>query len=224
MAVPKPQPSYTVEEYLALEREAEERHEYLDGFIYAMADESQEHGEICANLSGTLVTQLRGTPCRARIANTKVRSGSQPMPPRSRRGLFSYPDLFVTCGEMNFHDDHKDVVINPTVVFEVLSESTEKFDRGEKFLRHQNWNPTLTDYVLISQTSPTIEHFTRQSDGSWSYRVYQGLKASFAIDSIACKLRLSDVYDRVKFTDDESKPAKKSKKNAGKKKKGRKKK
>lgn len=199
MALPLSQFLYTVEEYLALERAAAERHEYLEGYVYAMAGESDAHGDICMNLSWIIGPQLRGTPCRGRIANTKVLSGPKPLSPRSRKGLFSYPDFFVVCGPREFHDDHKDVVTNPKVIFEVLSDSTEEFDRDLKFQRYDHWNPTLQDYLLIAQTAPKVEHYTRQSDGSWKYRVYRGLKASCVIESINCRLRLAELYERVIF-------------------------
>jgi Uma2 family endonuclease len=93
------------------------------------------------------------------------------------------------------------VVLNPKVILKILSPSTEAFDRGEKFTRLQTWNPTLTDYVLVSQDRPQIEHYTRQSDGSWSYRRTTGLDASVAIASIGCTLKLADVYDRVSFVE-----------------------
>jgi len=194
---------YTMEEYLAIEREADERHEYLDGYILLMSGESEAHGAICANLAVIVGSQLRGTPCRLRIKDTKVRSGPTPHP-GSRKGLFSYPDFVVICGERQFHDKHKDVVLNPTLIIEVLSELTESFDRGEKFLRYQLWSPTLSDYVLVSQGRPAIEHFIRQADGSWSYHLYSGLEQSFFIKSINCELRLSDVYERVEFPPEEA--------------------
>ncbi len=190
---------YTIEEYLALERVAEERHEYLDGMMYAMAGESPAHADICTNLVREISTQLRGTPCRVRSKDTKVRSGPVPQQRRSWQGLFSYPDLVVICGEPQYHDTYRDVVLNPTVLIEVLSPSTEAFDRGAKFLRYHNWNPTLTDYLLVSQTEPLVEHFSRQSDGSWSYRVYQELGQRLTIDAIGCTLRLTDIYDRLVF-------------------------
>lgn len=205
MALPKTEFLFSIEEYLAMEREADERHEYLDGVIYAMAGESIPHGDICMNLAWILGSQLRGTPCRARIANTKVGSGPRPVLPRSRKGLFSYPDLLVVCGEMAYYNEFTDVLLNPTVIFEVLSASTEKFDRGEKFLRYQMWNPELKDYLLVSQTSPVIEHYTRQPDGSWTYRTYRGLKATLALPSIKCKLSLRQVYERVRFPPEKSK-------------------
>jgi Uma2 family endonuclease len=194
---------YTIQEYLALERESEERHEYIDGYIYAMAGESPEHGEICANLSGIIVPQLSGTNCRARIKDTKVRSGPRPRSSRSRKGMFSYPDLLVVCGEMRFHDEHGDVLTNPTVIIEVISDSTEKFDRGEKFFRYLTWNPTLTDYLLVSQKEPLIWHYVRQSNGSWSVNFHWGLEQSLTIKSIDCTLPLAKVYERVSFPPEE---------------------
>lgn len=202
MALARTQLFFTVEEYLALERASEERHEYLDGQIYAMAGESPQHGDICTNLVGMLYAQLRGSPCRVWSKDTKVRSGPDPRPRQTKEGLFSYPDLVVVCGEPQFHDEHRDVVLNPVVIIEVLSESTETFDRGEKFLRYQTWNPTLTDYLLVSQSSPIIEHYTRQPDGGWSYYVYEGLEQHLSIKSIDCTLRLAEVYDRVVFSEE----------------------
>jgi len=193
---------YTVDEYLALERASEERHEYLDGQIYAMADESGEHGDISANVAGSLVSQLKGTPCRARIKDTKVRSGPAPRSRQSTAGLYSYPDIVVICDEPEYHDAHTDVILNPTALVEVLSPSTEAFDRGEKFDRYQVWNPTLKDYVLVSQDRPHIDHYSRQADGSWSYRSHTGREASVVISSIQCTLKLADVYDRVVFPEE----------------------
>ena len=203
MAIRKSELLYTIEEYLAMEREAEERHEYLDGYILAMSGESEAHGEISTNIAVTIGSQLRGTPCRMRIKDTKVRSGPTPHL-GSRKGLFSYPDFVVICGEPKYHDKHTDVVLNPTVIIEVLSASTERFDRGEKFLRYQEWSPTLSDYLLVSQTRPAVEHFIRQQDGSWSYHLYSGLDQVFFIKPINCELRLSDVYERVEFPPEET--------------------
>lgn len=190
---------YTVEEYLTLERAAEERHEFLDGVIYAMAGESEEHGDISVNICGELRTQLKGKDCRARLKDTKVRSGPIPSLRNATKGLYSYPDVVVICGERQFHDSHRDVVLNPSVIIEILSPATEAFDRGEKFDRYQFWNPTLSDYLLVSQDQPKIEHFIRQSDGSWKYVVYRGLNSQVDIKSIQCVLPLAEVYDRIVF-------------------------
>jgi Uma2 family endonuclease len=202
MALARTQLFYTVEEYLALERVSEERYEYLDGQIYAMAGESGGHADICTNLVGELRSQLRGGPCRARSKDTKVRSGPDPKLRRTTKGLFSYPDIVVICGEPQYHDEHRDGILNPTVIIEVLSESTEAFDRGEKFLRYQLWNPTLTDYLLVSQSSPIIEHYVRQPEGGWLYYIYQGLEQRLSIKSIGCPLWLAEVYDRVVFPEE----------------------
>src|SRR5258708_35761417 len=110
MGLPKPKPMYTVEDYLTIERASEERHEYLDGQIYAMAGESGEHGDISVNLIASLATQLKGTPCRARTKDTKVRSGPAPRSRQSSAGLYSYPDIVVICGEPEYHDAHTDVI------------------------------------------------------------------------------------------------------------------
>lgn len=190
---------YTVEEYLAFERGSEERHEYLDGYLYKMAGESGEHADICMSLAGYTHPQLLGTLCRGRIANTKVRSGPLPLSPHSRKGLFSYPDFFVVCDPVKYHDEFRDIVTNPVVIFEVLSPSTEVFDRDLKFARYDRWNPSLMDYLLVAQDAPKIEHYTRQPNGGWHYRVYRGLETSFEIESIKCRLSLAEVYERVTF-------------------------
>jgi Uma2 family endonuclease len=190
---------YTVDEYLTLERAAAERHEYLDGQIFAMAGESDAHGDITVNLVITLGSQLKGRPCRVRTKDTKVRSGAAAPVRPSAGGLYSYPDVAVVCGEPEYHDAYTDVLLNPTAIVEVLSRSTEAFDRGEKFTRYQIWNPTLTDYLLASQDRPQIEHYTRQADGGWSYHRYTGLETTIAIPSIGCTLKLADVYDRITF-------------------------
>ncbi|HZZ77729.1 MAG TPA: Uma2 family endonuclease [Gemmataceae bacterium] len=199
MAAPKLEPRYTVDEYLTMERAAIERHVYLDGEIFAMAGESIPHGTISVNIVVSLGTQLKGTPCQAFTKDIKVRSGPIPETGRSRKGLFSYPDVLVVCGEHEFHDAHKDVLLNPKVIIEILSESTEAFDRGEKFTRLQKHNPSLTDYILVSQLGPQIEQFSRQKNADWSYHLHEGMESSVPIASIGCTLKFADVYDRVQF-------------------------
>ncbi len=194
--------AYTINQYLAIERAAQERHDYLDGEIRAMAGESSAHGDISANLVIILGNQVRGTPCRVRTKDTKVCSGPILSAGETTRGLFSYPDVLVICGTPEYHDALRDVVVNPKVIVEVLAESTEAFDRGEKFTRLQTWNPTLTDYLLVSQDRPQLEHYTRQEDGSWSYRLTIGLDASIVIASISCTLKLAEVYERIEFTEE----------------------
>lgn len=201
MGIPKLKPRYSVDEYLEMERPAEERHIYLDGEIFAMAGESPAHAIISSNTLVALGVQLKGTPCVALTKDTKIRSGPIPMPGASRKGLFFYPDIVVVCGDMEFHDAHGDVILNPKVIVEILSKSTEGFDRGEKFKRLQKHNPTLTDYLLIAQDKPQIEHFRRPRRGKWPHLVYSGLDASVEITSIKCTLKLADVYDRLDFAE-----------------------
>jgi Uma2 family endonuclease len=213
---------FTVEEYLAFERASEERHEYLDGVIYAMAGsastqamagESEDHGTICMNLSISLGLQLRGTPCRAFSKDTKVRCG--PYHSYTREGLYAYPDLVVVCGPSQYHDQARDVLLNPTVIVEVLSPSTEAFDRGDKLYRYRRWLPTLTDYVLVAQDRPLIDHYQRIPTGSpapvpphggrsqeqtrWELETLEGLDAHLRLPSIACTVPLAEVYERIVF-------------------------
>jgi Uma2 family endonuclease len=199
MATPQSRIYFTEEEYLAIERSSEERHEYIDGRIFAMAGESDQHGEISSNIFGHLFAQLSGTPCRARAQNTKVRSGPEPKPSQNPEGFYSYPDALVVCGERKFHDKYRDVLLNPNVIIEVLSKSTEAFDRGEKFIRYRTWLTTLTDYILVSQDKPMIEQYRRQSDGEWVLSTLDGLDAVLKIESIGCSLKLREVYDGVQF-------------------------
>ena len=209
MSVAQSEQHHTIEEYLALERDSEERHEYLDGWIYAMAGESPEHADICTNLIAEVSRQLKGSPCRVRSKDTKVLSGPTARDRGATKGLFSYPDIVVICGEPRYHGQGREVVLNPSVIIEVMSKSTEAFDRGQKFLRYQNWNPTLTDYLLVSQFDPIIEQYIRTPGGKWIYQVFQGLEQTIQIDSITCSLRLADVYDRLIFaaTDEADNPS-----------------
>ena len=150
----------TPEDYLIFEREADSRHEFLDGEIFQMAGESLSHSRVCINLGGEVRAKLKGKPCEALSPNMKVRT--------SNASLFSYPDLTIVCGEPQFHDIKKDVLTNPKVVFEVLSPSTADYDRTIKFQRYRMGNETLTDYVLISQDKCFIEHFRRSANGDCS--------------------------------------------------------
>jgi Uma2 family endonuclease len=194
--IPPPQVLCTPEEYLQFERDAFERHEWLDGTIYAMAGESPEPSLICSNANASLNLQLRGRPCAVYSPNMKVYSR---LPSDvGLKGLFSYPDCTVVCGQARFHDEHRDILINPRVVIEVLSPTTERYDRGKKFLRYQQ-NSSMTDYVMIAQAYPSIEHYARQTNGSWLYSITTDLTASVPLESIEFRLPLADVYDRIVF-------------------------
>jgi Uma2 family endonuclease len=204
---------FTVEEYLAFERASEERHEYLDGVIYAMAGESPDHGRICTNLVATLVPPLRGSECEVFGKDTKVCCG--PYRAHTREGLYAYPDLVVVCGAMQFHSQAEDVLVNPKVIVEVLSPSTEAFDRGEKFHRYSRWLPTLTDYVLVAQGRPLIDHYQRiptgdpapvpphggrsQEQARWELGTIEGFDAYLPLPGINCTVPLAEVYERIVF-------------------------
>ena len=193
------EPIYSAEEYLLLERESNERHEFLDGEILAMAGESNKHSTVCLNLSGEIYNKLKGKNCQAFSPNMKVQSGHYFKQKKNAKGLFSYPDLTVVCGEPEFLDGNSDVLTNPKVIFEVLSPATEAFDRGEKFSRYRAWNETLTDYVLIWQEIPVVEHFHRQDNNHWLLTIVEGLEKTLEIASIECQIKLADLYDRIQF-------------------------
>jgi Uma2 family endonuclease len=196
----------TVEEYLEMERTSEVRHNYVDGYVFpvhgpvAMAGESLSHGRVSSNVHGLFFVQLLGKPCEPFTKDTKVRSGPLgPRNPRATAGMFSYPDVVVVCGKPEFQDDRSEVILNPKVIVEVLSPSTEEFDRVDKFERYERWNSTLTDYLLVRQNRPLVEHYTRQTDGTWVLRRTAELDAVVNIPSVGVSLRLADVYDRVEF-------------------------
>lgn len=184
----------TAEEYLAFERDADVRHEFLDGEVYAMAGESLSHSRVCSNLLREAGNKLMGRSCEALSPNMKVRT--------SAASLFAYPDLTIVCGEPQLHDSKKDVLTNPKVIFEVLSPSTEKYDRTTKFLRFRMGNETLSDYILVSQDRPFVEHFCKQSDGNWLYRSFNKIEDVLDIESVAIELSLAEIYDRVELLDE----------------------
>jgi Uma2 family endonuclease len=190
MSLPRALAVFTPDEYLGLERQSEIRHEFLDGTVYAMSGEGLAHSKICFNLYVTIGVQLRGTNCSGLSPNMKVRAGEA--------GLYAYPDLAVFCSEARFHDKHGDVLLNPTVIFEVLSRSTQTYDRGEKFERYKSIE-TLRDYVLVSQDRPHLEHFSLQPDGTWAHAELEGTDADLTLDSINCRVQLAEIYDRIEF-------------------------
>ena len=176
------------EEYLAIERRAERKSEYVDGVMYAMAGGSERHNLIAANIIIAIGAQLRDRPCRIYPSDLKVRV------PNSKR--FFYPDVSIVCGETRFADDERDVVLNPSVIVEVLSESTAAFDRGKKFQSYQQIEP-LREYLLVSQDEFVVEHFLRQDDGHWLYTKAGGLEEAIALPTVKCELALRDVYSKV---------------------------
>lgn len=184
----QPQDYLSPEEYLTIERQAEYKSEYVDGVMYAMSGASFKHNVIVANVIIELGQQLKGRDCRALPSDIKVRL------PDARK--FFYPDVSVICGEPQFHDERSDVLLNPVLIVEVLSESTAAFDRGEKFQAYQQLG-SLQEYLLISQDKIFVEQYVRQAREKWTYVATVGLESSLALPSIECTLSLKAVYDKT---------------------------
>jgi Uma2 family endonuclease len=180
----------TPEEYLALERKAEIKSEYLDGEMFAMSGATFEHITIVVNITTEINTQLIDRPCRVFATDLRVKVSST--------GLYTYPDIVAVCEEPQNEDDHFDTLLNPQLIIEVLSESTEGYDRGKKFA-HYRMIKSLREYVLVSQTECRIEKYSRQEGGNWLYRECSDPEGSIELPSVACRLSLSRVYHKVDF-------------------------
>lgn len=180
----------TPAEYLVFERASETKHEYIDGEIIAMSGAKAAHNLVKEGIAGALYPQLRRRPCYLFTSDQRVALG--------RGALYTYPDVVVTCGEPQYQDAELDTLLNPTLIAEVLSPSTEAYDRGEKFNRYRQIE-TLQEYVLVAQDQPRIEHFLRQPSGKWLYTAAVSLETVLELSSIGCTLALADVYEKVTF-------------------------
>jgi Uma2 family endonuclease len=176
------------EEYLSLERKAEGRSEYLNGEIFAMVGASRAHNLIVTNITREVSQQLKGKPCELYSTDMRVRVPAT--------GLYTYPDVVVVCGEPVFEDEHVDTLLNPTLIMEVLSGSTESYDRGKKFSHYQTVS-SLVEYLLVAQDEYRIEQFVKQPDGHWLYTDARSPEGSLELASIQCVLTLKEVYDKV---------------------------
>lgn len=186
----QPKAYLTPEEYLAIERKAEYKSEYFNGEMFAMAGASERHISIIANLMYILVGQLRGRPCKAYSNDMRVRV--------SPTGRYTYPDVAVVCDQARFADDQKDTLLNPTLIVEVLSESTKDYGRGGKF-EHYRTLTSLSEYVLIDQDKHHVEHFVRQPENRWLLSETNRLEDTIHLSSINCDLALTEVYDKVEL-------------------------
>ncbi|NUQ63920.1 MAG: Uma2 family endonuclease [Pirellulales bacterium] len=184
----------TPEEYLSKERKAEYKSEYYRGEMFAMSGASREHNLIAGNVSREAGNQLRDRPCEVYQSDMRVKV--------SPTGLYTYPDVVIVCGEPQFEDAEVDTLINPSVIFEVLSESTEDYDRGKKF-EHYRKISSLREYVLIAQDRCHVERFTRQPDNRWILWESEDPEAVLELPSICCELKLSDGYAKVKLEKNE---------------------
>jgi Uma2 family endonuclease len=176
------------QEYLELERKASFKSEYRDGLIVPMAGASIEHITISDNFTRHLGNQLEGQPCHAYSSDLKVRTGK----------TYSYPDITIVCRNLRFEDIESDVLLNPTLIVEILSPSTEMYDRGQKFAEYRELE-SFSEYLLTSQTQPLVEHYIKQTDGSWKFLEHKGLDKSVRLEAVNCTLALQDIYRRVKF-------------------------
>jgi Uma2 family endonuclease len=180
----------TPEEYLAAERLSETRSEYFDGGVCPMTGGTVSHNRITVNLILELGTQLRSADCRVHATDLKLALPGS--------GKFFYPDVLVVCGDLQIYDERKDIITNPDLVIEVLSPSTEAFDRGAKRLAYMTLE-SLKEYLLVAQDSPLVEQYVRNEDGSWTYTAAEGLEGSLMLPSVECTLNLGAVYNRVDF-------------------------
>jgi Uma2 family endonuclease len=181
------QPTYTPEEYLALERRAEHRSEYVNGRVYAMTGASRTHNVITGNIFAGLHRSFRGRPCEVYQSDMRVKV--------SPTGLYTYPDVVALCGTPAFEDAEVDTLVNPTVIVEVLSDSTERYDRGEKFAHYRRLR-SLAEYVLVAQDRARMEHYGRRGE-QWVLTVAEKLDAELMLSALDCTLSLAEVYERV---------------------------
>ena len=191
MALPQTTHRLTEAEYLALERAAVGvRSEFYDGEMFAMAGGTRRHSLIGTNLTVEFGNKLRGHRCRPYNTDLRVKIEAT--------GLFTYPDLSVVCGKPVLLDQGMDTLLNPTLLAEVLSESTESYDRGKKF-QHYQQIPSLKEYLLISQDEPRIEQFVRQDDDRWLLRETLGLESRLELPSLGITIDLAEIFTDVEF-------------------------
>lgn len=181
---------FTVQEYLAQERAAEDKSEFFNGEIFAMTGASRNHNRVNVNITTMLNVQLKGRPCDVFASDMRVKVAPS--------GLYTYPDVVVVCGEPDFEDAHVDTLLNPALMVEVLSKSTEGYDRGRRFEHHRKL-VSLSEYLLIAQDKVHVEHYVRQPDNQWLLSETDNPHDTIDLASIGCRLPLADVYDRVEI-------------------------
>ncbi len=190
MGLPQKKPFIAPDEYLRLERAAIDKSEYYGGEIFSMAGGSPEHSLLIASVTGELHNALKGHRCAPYDSNLRVFIPST--------GLYTYPDASVVCRPLERVPGHDDMITNPTLIVEVLSDSTEAYDRGQKFA-HYRTLPSFAEYVLVSQKQPLVEVFFRLADGTWQLTPVHGREASVRLQSLGVELRLAEVFDRMEF-------------------------
>ena len=183
-----PKTGYTPDEYLAIEREAKFKSEYFDGEMFAMTGASRKHNLISLNIAASLHNRFKKTSCEVYINDMRVKV--------SPTGLYTYPDIVIVCDTPQFEDSELDTLINPLVIIEVLSTSTECYDRGKKFENYRTIQ-SLTEYIMISQDRPYSEHYTRQSDNTWLLRETGDKAGVIHIACVECELTMEEIYAKV---------------------------
>lgn len=190
----QPKQYITSEEYLAFERTSDEKHEYYAGTIYAMAGGSARHNRIAGSAYAALYAQLRQRNCNVYPSDMRVKI--------VQTGLYTYPDITIICGNEQYEDRKEDTLLNPTIIIEVLSPSTEKYDRGKKFQQYRSIL-SLREYILIAQDEYHIEQFTRQSDNRWVFSEAVGRDGKIELPAVQCILLLEEVYEKVDLAQEE---------------------
>jgi Uma2 family endonuclease len=184
----KEQQVLTPEQYLSIERQAETRSEYFNGELFAMAGASREHNQICSNIVISLGTQLSEKPCNIYSSDMRVKI--------ERHNKYTYPDIVISCDKEIFEDENRDVLLNPVVIIEILSDSTEAYDRGLKFFHYKFIN-SFVEYLLISQKICYVEKFERQENNIWLYSEFHHMEDIVRIKSIDCHISLKEIYRKV---------------------------
>jgi len=180
----------TSAEYLAAERAAEVRHEFFDGAVFAMAGASKKHNQISANLMRLIGNQLVEKPCSVYSSDMRVKSAGA--------NKYSYPDVVATCQDEDFEDQEEDTLLNPLLIIEILSGSTEGYDRGDKFFHYRQID-SFIEYVLVSQKSCHVERYIRQPDNTWLYSEFKTVDEQIELSSIGCRLSLKEIYSKVQL-------------------------
>ena len=186
-----PRPSLTPEQYLRIERAASFRSEFFDGEMFAMAGARQAHNRLVANLIAGLHRHFRSRPCDVYPSDMRVCVNAT--------GLYTYPDVVAVCGEQVFLDDEKDTLLNPGLLIEVLSPSTEAYDRGRKFEQYQSIE-SLREYLLVASDRAHVDLYSRQGDGRWLLTSVEGRDSVLTLESVGVQFTLADLYEKVDFT------------------------
>ncbi|MCJ2544435.1 Uma2 family endonuclease [Thermostichus vulcanus] len=185
-----PYPKISPHEYLAQERQAEIKSEYIDGDVVAMTGASRQHNLISLNIAASLHSQLRSRPCEIYMGDMRVAV--------DEAEFYTYPDIVVVCEDPQFLDGELDTLLNPTLLIEVLSPSTASYDRGEKFSRYRQLS-SLQEYLVVAQSTPAIEHYRKQSRREWILVDITDPEALIELPSIQCQLAMKDIYEKVNF-------------------------